>query len=132
MKRSIERLPRRGYKLMRILGSGRRNTVPVAASVAVIAAMVALTYAAVPLYRMFCQATGLAGTTQVAARAPGAVAGADVEVRFDANVASNLPWRFTPPGPVKVHLGEERQVAFTAVNLATEPTLGTATYNVAP
>jgi cytochrome c oxidase assembly protein subunit 11 len=117
---------------MRLLGLGRRNAIPVAASVAVIAIMVALTYAAVPLYRMFCQVTGLAGTTQVATRAPGAVAGADVEVRFDANVASNLPWRFTPPSPVKVRLGEERQVAFTAVNLAAGPTLGTAIYNVAP
>jgi cytochrome c oxidase assembly protein subunit 11 len=109
-----------------------RNVVPVGASVAVIAIMVALTYASVPLYRLFCQVTGLAGTTQVATAAPGAVTGADVEVRFDANVASNLPWRFTPPGPVKVHLGEERQVAFTAANLGAEPTLGTATYNVAP
>ncbi len=131
MKSWIERLPRL-HRLMQVRGLRRRNMIPVAASVAVIAAMIALTYAAVPLYRMFCQVTGLAGTTQVATAAPGAATGAPVEVRFDANVASNLPWRFTPPSPVKVRLGERSEVAFTAVNRGTQPSLGTATYNVTP
>jgi cytochrome c oxidase assembly protein subunit 11 len=131
MKFSIERLSRR-HRLVGFLGLSRRHRLPVAASVAVIAAMIAITYAAVPLYRMFCQATGLAGTTQVATSAPGAVTGVPVEVRFDANVAANLPWRFRPPGPVEVRLGEQHEVAFTAVNLGTQPILGTATYNVTP
>ncbi len=97
-----------------------------------IAIMGALTYYSVPLYRLFCQATGFGGTTQVARRAPGAVEGPPITVRFDANVASNLPWRFTPPEPVEVHLGEQRQVSFTAVNVGNKPVLGTATYNVLP
>jgi cytochrome c oxidase assembly protein subunit 11 len=131
MRSWIEQLPRR-YKPTRTPGLSRANTIPVAASVGVIAIMVALTYAAVPLYRMFCQVTGLAGTTQVASAAPGATTDAPVEVRFDANVASNLAWRFTPPSPAKVRLGERHEVAFTAVNLGTQPILGTATYNVTP
>jgi len=110
----------------------RRNTIVVVVSAGVIVGMVALTYAAVPLYRLFCQVTGLAGTPQIATAAPGATSAASVTVRFDANVASNLPWRFTPPDPVKVRLGEEQQVAFTATNVATEPILGTATFNVTP
>jgi cytochrome c oxidase assembly protein subunit 11 len=110
----------------------RRNLIAVASSMVVIALMGALTYYSVPLYRLFCQVTGLAGTTQVAREAPGAVAGAPITVRFDANVASNLPWRFTAPQPVEVRLGEQHQVEYTAVNLGNEPVLGMAIYNVAP
>src|SRR5712691_11974603 len=110
----------------------RRNTIAVAGSVVVIAIMGALTYYSVPLYRLFCQATGFGGTTQVARGAPGAVAGQTITVRFDANVASNMPWRFTAPDPVDVHLGEQHQVAFTAVNPSNEPVLGMAIYNVTP
>jgi len=109
-----------------------RKRVLVGVSVAVVTFMVALTYASVPLYRLFCQVTGFSGTTQVATKAPGAVAAAPITVRFDANVAANMPWRFLPPDPVEVRLGEQRQVAFSAVNLSKEPILGTATFNVAP
>jgi cytochrome c oxidase assembly protein subunit 11 len=109
-----------------------RKRFMVGVSVAVVAFMVTLTYASAPLYRLFCQVTGFSGTTQVANKAPGAVAAAPIAVRFDANVAANMPWRFTPPDPVEVRLGEQRQVAFTAVNLSKEPILGTATFNVAP
>jgi len=109
-----------------------RNVVLVGASAAVVAIMVALTYASVPLYRLFCQVTGFAGTTQIATKAPGAVAAAPITVRFDANVAANMPWRFAPPDPVEVRLGEQHQIAFTAVNLSSEPILGTATFNVTP
>lgn len=110
----------------------RRDVVVASASIGVVAAMLGLTYAAVPLYRLFCQATGFAGTTQVATSAPGAVGTASVTVRFDSNVASNLPWRFEPPGAVEVRLGEERQVTFTATNVGDQPFLGTATFNVTP
>jgi len=110
----------------------RRNMIAVTSSIFVIAIMAALTYYSVPLYRLFCQATGFGGTTQVAREAPGAIEGPPITVRFDANVASNLPWRFTAPEPVEVHLGEQRQVAFAAVNLGSEPVLGMATYNVSP
>ena len=86
----------------------RRNMIAVASSVVVIAIMGALTYYSVPLYRLFCQATGLGGTTQVARAAPGAVAGPPITVRFDANVASNLPWRFNAPEPVDVSVSSTR------------------------
>ena len=54
-------------------------------------------FASVPLYRLFCQATGLGGTT--AARgdaAPAANAAAVVTVRFDAETAPDLGWEFRP------------------------------------
>ena len=116
----------------RAWGLRHRNITVVAASFMTVAAMVALTYAAVPLYRLFCQVTGFAGTTQVATTAPGAVGTSVITVRFDANVAPGLAWRFTAPKPVQVRLGEERLVAFTATNIGNEPLLGMATFNVTP
>jgi cytochrome c oxidase assembly protein subunit 11 len=113
-------------------GAPRRNKSIVAAAFVTVAAMVAMTYAAVPLYQLFCQVTGFAGTTQIAANAPGAVGIAIIAIRFDANVAPNLAWRFAAPRLVRVRLGEERLVEFTATNVGKEPLLGTATFNVTP
>jgi cytochrome c oxidase assembly protein subunit 11 len=110
----------------------RRNVIAVASSVVVIVLMSALTYYSVPLYRLFCQVTGFGETTQVARSAPGAVAGPPITVRFDANVAQTLPWRFTAPQLVETQLGEQHQVSYTAVNLGSEPILGMAIYNVSP
>lgn len=100
--------------------------------VGVVVGMVGLSFAAVPLYRLFCQVTGFGGTTQVAKEAPGAKSDRTIIVRFDANVASDLPWSFSAPKPVNVRLGEEGQVAYSAKNLGSEPILGTATFNVTP
>ena len=96
--------------------------------------MVGLSFASVPLYRMFCQATGYDGTpkTQGVVR-PTAVADEGVTVRFDANVNSSLPWRFRPEKrEVRLRLGEETLVHFTAANLSDQPITGTATFNVVP
>ena len=62
----------------------------------VVAGMVGLTFAAVPLYRMFCQVTGWGGTTQQAEAAPAEISDAVVTVRFNADVAKGLPWVFRP------------------------------------
>lgn len=95
-------------------------------------AMLALAFASVPLYRLFCQVTGLNGTTQRAEAAPGAAAG-EMGVRFDANVSGGLPWRFEPvQRTVKVVPGERVQVAYRATNLVARATAGTATFNVTP
>jgi len=102
--------------------------------VAVVFAMVGLAFASVPLYRLFCNATGFDGTTQRADAAPGAVAnGRTVTVRFNADKDPNLPWRFEPEQhDVTVHLGEPQLVMFRATNLGKTPLTGTATYNVTP
>jgi cytochrome c oxidase assembly protein subunit 11 len=105
--------------------------------VAVVGGMLALSYAAVPLYEAFCKATGFAGTPLVAKEgAQGAerpVINRTVEVRFDSNTDANLPWRFQPvERSVKVRLGEEKLVFFRATNLSQRPIVGTATYNVTP
>ena len=111
----------------------RRNRVTVLSLAAVVVAMAGLSFASVPLYRLFCQATGFGGTTQRAAAAPHTVAEAVVTVRFDAETAADLGWEFRPLVPeVRVHPGEEREVFFRATNRGAEQTTGTATYNVTP
>ena len=111
----------------------RRNGTTVTLLAAVVCGMVGLSFASVPLYRLFCQATGFGGTTQRAAAAPGPVAGAVVTVRFDAATAPELGWEFRPlETAIKVHPGEQREVFFRATNRSSETVTGTATYNVTP
>jgi cytochrome c oxidase assembly protein subunit 11 len=97
-----------------------------------VACMVGLAFASVPLYRMFCEITGLNGTTQRADEAPGAVAG-EIGVRFDANVHGALPWRFEPVEPrVRIRPGARTQISYRATNLTARTTTGTAVFNVTP
>jgi len=99
----------------------------------VVAGMTGLSFASVPLYRLFCQATGLGGTTQRATKAPDMVSNSIITVRFDAETASDLGWEFRPlQSAVTVHPGEKQKIVYRAVNKTTEPATGTATYNVTP
>jgi cytochrome c oxidase assembly protein subunit 11 len=111
----------------------RRNGRTAALAGLLVLAMVGLAYASVPLYRLFCQVTGFDGTTQRAAAAPGPVAGKEVAVRFDANTAPALPWRFAPEKPREiVTIGEREMAFFTAKNLTARTITGSATFNVSP
>lgn len=105
------------------------------------AAMVALGFASVPLYRMFCQVTGFAGTTQVASESDAAMAerlaasaGAPpISIRFDANTDPGLPWNFAPEQTTDtVQIGTRDLAFYTARNNGTVPITGTATFNVEP
>lgn len=111
----------------------RRFGVTAALLGAVVVGMVGLSFASVPLYRMFCAATGFGGTTQRAASAPSEIADAVITVRFDTETAPDLAWEFRPlVREVKVHPGEQREVYFRAVNNSAETVTGRATYNVTP
>ncbi len=98
-----------------------------------VAAMTGLSFAAVPLYKEFCQRTGYGGATQVAEK-PSATRGTRLmTVRFDTNISAGLPWRLTPETPaVTVQTGETKTVFFKATNLSDRPTAGVAGYNVSP
>lgn len=107
-------------------------TVAVACAAAV-AGMGAMSYAAVPLYRMFCQATGYGGTTQRAEAAPNVVLDRTMAVRFDSNVTPGMPWTFEPvQRTVNVKIGETALIYYRATNNSNEPVTGTATFNVQP
>ncbi|QRM34683.1 cytochrome c oxidase assembly protein [Microvirga sp. VF16] len=111
--------------------SSRRKGVTAAWLAAVAASMVGVSFAAVPLYDLFCKVTGYGGTTQVAAAAA-ARSERKFTVRFDANVAAGMGWIFEAPAPVEVFLGETALVAYKARNITNRPVLGTATHNVVP
>jgi len=95
--------------------------------------MVGAAYAAVPLYNWFCRTTGFGGTPQLATAAPAEVLGRKLKVRFDANVAGGLPWRFEPEQhSVDVKIGQVVTISYRVVNESARETVGVASYNVSP
>lgn len=98
-----------------------------------VAGMVGMSFAAVPLYRIFCQVTGFDGTTQRASDAPAEALDRKITVRFDGNVGNGLGWSFRPvERQVTLPVGEVGEVSFIAENRTNKATVGTATFNVAP
>ncbi len=94
--------------------------------------MVGMSFAAVPLYQLFCQVTGYGGTTQRVEAYSDTVLDRTVTVRFDANT-SGVPWDFKPmQRDVTMRIGEATQVAYLAKNLSDKPVKATATFNVVP
>jgi len=111
----------------------RNNLMVIAPCIAAIGIMCVLVAYSPTLYRMFCAATGLAGTTQRVAADTAKVSKQTITVAFDTNVAPGLPWRFKPDQrAVTVHLGEQKLVYFTAENLSNQTLVGHATFNVTP
>ena len=105
------------------------------------AAMLGLGYAAVPLYQLFCQVTGFAGTTQRATESDAAIAerfakasgGQEMSIRFDGNVAPGLGWSFHPEQVTDtVTIGQRDMAIYLAKNKTNRPITGTATFNVEP
>ena len=95
--------------------------------------MIGLAFASVPLYRLFCQVTGLGGTTQVSEAAPEVAGERIIKVRFNADVHRDLPWRFWPEQrEVILRVGEPGLVFYGAKNLSGQAMVGTATFNVTP
>ncbi len=113
-------------------GQHRKVVLPL---LGVLLGMIALVAASVPLYRLFCQVTGYGGTTQVA-EAPAEDA-KPIErmmtIRFNSDIAADLPWRFKPmQKALTVRVGEETLAFFRAENVGSETITGTAVFNVTP
>jgi cytochrome c oxidase assembly protein subunit 11 len=101
--------------------------------VAVPLVMVALSFAAVPLYRKFCEATGFGGTTQRASRNADRVLARTIEIRFNADTDRGLPWSFRPnQRSLTLKIGETGLATFRAHNDSSGTLVGTAVYNVTP
>lgn len=100
---------------------------------AFVLSMVGVSFAAVPLYQLFCQVTGYGGTTQRVEQMSETILDRKIKVRFDANVAGGLPWSFKPVDrEVELRIGETIQISYTAENTSDQPTFGQATFNVTP
>lgn len=90
-------------------------------------------FAAVPLYKLYCQVTGYGGTTQRAIAPSSIMLDRTITVRFDANVTPGMKWKFEPERrTVDVKLGENTLAFYRATNTSDKPITGMATFNVAP
>jgi cytochrome c oxidase assembly protein subunit 11 len=109
-----------------------RNKRVAVALTALVALMIGAAFAAVPLYRLFCQVTGFDGTTQRADSGARQVLDREVTVRFDTNVRG-LPWRFSAEQVAQTaRIGETKMAFFKVTNTSDRPLTGTAMYNVVP
>ncbi len=115
---------------MSALGRKNRRLMVVLGTVAV--GMVGLSYAAVPLYDLFCRVTGFAGTTQVAEEKSTAISQRAIKIRFDA-MAADIEWAFQPvQRQIRLQIGENAVAFYRATNQSDRPLTGTATFNVTP
>jgi len=104
------------------------------------AAMLALGFASVPLYRLFCQVTGYGGTTQRASETQAATLADSgvgqtrmLSIRFDSNIGNGIPWDFYPERrTVSVGVGGKSMAIFIAKNRSDKPVTGRAVFNVTP
>jgi len=110
---------------------GKERTAAQAAAVVVF--MGALAWASVPLYDLFCRVTGYGGATNVAAGDSDVVLDRTIKVRFDASLARDMPWTFTPvEREMELRIGETGLAFYEAHNPTDQPVAGQASYNVAP
>ncbi len=111
----------------------QRNTLLACFVSAVIIGMVGMSFAAIPLYRLFCAATGYGGTPNIGAAAAPGSSGETIRVRFNADANPDLPWTFAPDQvEVSLKLGDEQVEFYHAVNKSTRSVTGMALYNVTP
>ena len=95
--------------------------------------MVGASFAAVPLYDMFCKVTGYGGTTQRAYSSSLVKGTRQIKILFDSNVDDSLPWRFVPKQrQVILRPGDNVLVFYESQNLSDAPIRGMAVYNVTP
>lgn len=110
-----------------------KNTKTMTTIMLVVAGMVGLAFASVPLYRMFCQVTGFGGTPMISTELPDKILDRTVTIKFDANTSPNINWSFKPEKHQEVvKLGQQGLIAFMAENKGSRPSAGTALYNVTP
>jgi cytochrome c oxidase assembly protein subunit 11 len=95
--------------------------------------MTGLSFAAVPLYDLFCKVTGFGGTPMVGTAGAGTILDRTMAVRFDANVAPGLGWKFEAESPeISLRVGETKTVFYKITNPTDRASTGIATYNVQP
>jgi cytochrome c oxidase assembly protein subunit 11 len=112
-----------------------KNTKTLISVLGVVAFMIGLAFASVPLYDVFCRVTGFGGTTQVSQAAPSEdeILDRKITINFDTNTHRNLDWSFkAEKRKIALNVGQQGLITFKAKNLASTPTVGTAVYNVTP
>ena len=112
----------------------KKNLTPIVL-VSIFLLMLAFSFAAVPLYDLFCRVTGFGGTTQNATNKeiPKIIVNQDYKMRFDTNINNTLDWKFYPEmNTLDLKPGEVHTVKFNVENPSNEVSSGSATFNVSP
>ena len=111
----------------------KKNKKVLAITLGLVCAMIALSFASVPIYRRLCQVTGWGGTTQTVAVNTSKVYDREIIVQFNADTDPHLPWSFKPDQrSVKVKVGQNAIISYFAENKGNLPIAGTAIHNVTP
>ncbi len=98
-----------------------------------VAGMVGMAYAAVPLYEIFCQVTGYGGTITKAEASEAPILDRTMSVRFTANTHRDMPWVFAPSQLTQVSkIGQQQIASYDAYNPTNKRITGTAVFNVTP
>ena len=106
----------------------KKNLTPVAL-VSIFLLMLALSFAAVPLYDLFCRVTGFGGTTQNASEKeiPKIIVNQNYKMRFDTNVHSTSDWKFYPEkNTLDLKPGQVHTVKFNVENPSGQTSSGSA------
>jgi len=113
--------------------SNKKNTKSLIIVTAIIFTMIGLTFASVPLYRIFCQVTGWGGTTQRIEKNTSETYNRVMTVKFNADINRKVPWIFKPKQhEVKVKVGEEALIYYYAENKSDKIVTGRSIHNVTP
>lgn len=121
---------------LRLKGQSQKTTMYYLAALGVL--VVGASYAAVPLYRIFCQSYSYGGTISVHPKDKDLTsfrARTDrfITVKFNADKSSSLRWNFHPrQSEIIVHPGETALAFYRAQNSTDRPVDGISTYNVIP
>ena len=111
----------------------KKNTLTPLILVGIFILMLGLSFAAVPLYDLFCRVTGFGGTTQISKEVPNIVLDKKINVRLDTNVNSALDWNFdVDQNTMDVQPGKVYRIKFEVENLSDEISSAVASYNVSP
>lgn len=95
--------------------------------------MVGLSFAAVPLYDLFCKAVGINQKAEAAKAIPQKILNREVTVRFNTDVAPGLPWAFKADHvSMKVKIGEVHKLLYRVTNQSKDPGLGISVYSIQP
>ena len=112
-----------------------KNTRLLVIVLGIVGLMIGLSFASVPLYNVFCKVTGFGGTTQVSTTAPdeSEILDRQITVHFNSDINQNLNWSFKPEKrQIKINVGQQGLINFIAKNNESQPSVGTAVYNVTP
>ncbi|MEX0970274.1 MAG: cytochrome c oxidase assembly protein [Paracoccaceae bacterium] len=100
---------------------------------ALVVFMVGMSFAAVPLYDLFCKVTGFGGTTSRADAGSETILNETISIRFDASIDPSMGWEFRPAQrAMDLRIGETGLAFYEAYNPTDHPIAGQAVYNVTP